>query len=84
MLTPVTTAVLYTKPVAEGQTDAGPVMEAGVAGMPLSASVLARLLPQALLATTESVPLTNPDGTVMVMEVPVLAVMVHPEGGVQV
>jgi hypothetical protein len=59
-------------------------MEAGVAGIPLRASVLAVLAPQALLATTERVPLTNPDGTVMVMEVPLLAEMVHPAGAVQV
>lgn len=60
-------------------------MEAGVAGMPLSAKVLATLAPQALLATTDKVPLTNPDGTVMEMEVPVPgAAIVQPAGAVQV
>jgi hypothetical protein len=42
------------------------------------------LAPQALLATTDRVPLTKPDGMVMVMDVPVLGeAMLQPAGAVQ-
>ncbi len=85
MLTPFTAGVLKLRPVAEGQAEAGPVMDAGEDGIPLKASVLAVLAPQALLATTDRVPLTKPDGMVMVMDVPVLgAAMLQPAGAVQV
>ena len=75
--------MLYTSPVADAQTETGPVIDAGVGGIPVSANVLAVLAPQALLAITDSVPVVKPAGTVMVMEVPVLAVIVHPAGAVQ-
>ena len=79
-------AVEYTNPVADGQAVAGPLMETGADGIPLKASVLAVLAPQALLATTESVPLVNPlAGTTRLMEVPVLLPeMLQPAGAVQV
>ena len=74
--------MLYTSPVAEAQTDVGPVIDAGVGGTPVSDNVLAVLAPQALLAFTDSVPVVKPDGMVMVIDVPVLAVIVHPAGAV--
>jgi hypothetical protein len=69
--------------MAEAHTETGPVIDAGVGGTPVSANVLAVLAPQALLAITDKVPVVKPDGTVIVMEVPVLAVIVHPVGAVQ-
>ena len=75
--------MLYTRPVAEGQTAVGPVIDAGVVGTPVSDNVLAVLAPQALLAITDKVPVVKPDGMVMVIDVPVLAVIVHPAGAVQ-
>ena len=77
-------AVEYTNPVADGQAVAGPLMETGADGIPLKARVLAVLAPQVLLATTDRVPLTKPDGMVMVMDVPVLGeAMLQPAGAVQ-
>ena len=78
--------VLYTRPVAEGQTAVGPVSVVGAAGRAERASVLAVLAPQALLATTESVPLVNPvAGTTRLTEVPVLEPeKLQPAGAVQV
>ena len=83
-MAPVTAGVLKINPAADGQTDAGPVMDAGVAGAPSNDKVRAVLAPQALLATTDNVPLTNPEGTIMLTEVPVLVPeKVHPAGAVQ-
>ena len=76
-------AVEYTNPVADGQAVAGPLIETGADGIPLKARVLAVLAPQALLAITDKVPVVKPDGMVMVIDVPVLAVIVHPAGAVQ-
>ena len=84
-MAPVTAGVLKINPDADGQTEAGPVMDAGVAGAPSKAKVRETLAPQALLATTDKVPLTNPAGTTRLTEVPVLEPeKLHPAGAVQV
>ena len=64
--------VLKTTPVADGHTEVGPVIAAGVAGLPTKARVRAVLLPHPLVAITERVPLIKPEGTSRVMPVPVL------------
>ena len=86
MLAPVTGVVLYTRPVAEGQTAVGPVSIVGAEGSADKLSVRAALAPQALLATTESVPPVNPvAGTTRLTEVPVLEPeKLQPAGAVQV
>ena len=86
MLAPVTAVVLNTSPVAEGQTAVGPVRMVGAEGKTVKTSVRAVLAPQALLATTERVPLVNPlAGTTRLMEVPVLLPeILQPAGAVQV
>ncbi len=86
MLAPVTGVVLYASPAAEGQTAVGPVSVVGAEGRRESDRVLAVLAPQALLATTESVPPVNPlAGTTRLTEVPVFKPeKLQPAGAVQV
>ena len=76
--------VLKTTPVADGHTEVGPVIAAGVPGFETIASVLAGVpAPHALLATTDTFPLMDVEGTVMSAEVPLLTT-VQPAGAVQV
>jgi hypothetical protein len=72
-------------PVEDGQTEVGPVSVVGLVGVPFSESVLAVLAPQVLFATTESVPLTKPAGTIRLTDVPLLLPeKLQPDGAVQV
>ena len=80
---PATNGVVYTRPVADGQTETGPLIDAGAAGKPDKASVRATLFPQAFTATTLNVPKTKPDGMPIVMAVPVLVRMLQPAAAVQ-
>ena len=83
VLTPVTAGVVYDSPVADGQTEAGPLIDAGVEGRRLKVSVLAVLDPQLLLATTDMEPLLKAVLMFTTTEVPLLLVMLQPEGTVQ-
>ena len=76
---------MNTRPVEDLQTEVGPVSVVGLAGLPERVSVLAVLAPQALLATTESVPLTKPAGTIRLTVAPLLLPeKLQPDGAVQV
>ena len=59
-------------------------MVPGVAGNLVRDNVLAGELPQALEAITETVPVVNPEGTLIVMLVPRLVTIEHPAAGVHV
>ena len=84
-MAPVTGVVVYTWPVEDAQTEVGPVSVVGVAGRPDKVVVFAVLAPQALFATTERVPLTKPDGTTRLTDVPLLDPETEqPDGAVQV
>ena len=61
----------------------GPESVVGVAGILLSARVLAVLFPQAFCATTDTLPLVKSDGFTATVMVLVLDVPVRPEGSVQ-
>ncbi len=52
-------AIEYGTPNWLAQTDAGPEIAAGVAGVPFTVRVFAALLPQALFAVTLTVPDVN-------------------------
>ena len=75
---------MYDIPVADGQTEVGPVIVPGVVGSLLNGSVLAIEFPQALDAITDKVPLVNPEGTLKLMLVPLSIKMLQPAGGVQI
>jgi hypothetical protein len=66
------------------QTVLGPVMEAGWMGLAYTVTHLEALLPQALSAVTQMLPLTKPEAKLTVTDVPLFKVMVAPEGTVQV
>jgi hypothetical protein len=79
-----TAGVLKTSPVAEGQTAAGPLTEAGVEGRIESVMFRKAPVPQAFCADTESVPEVKPvAGTSTVMEVPRFSTIVQAAGMVQ-
>jgi hypothetical protein len=82
---PLTGVVVNTFPAEDAQTEVGPVNVVGDAGRPDKVVVFAVLAPQALFATTERVPLTKPDGTTRLTDVPLLLPEIEqPEGAVQV
>lgn len=62
-------AIEYGTPNWFAQTNVGPVMEAGVAGVPFTVRVFAALLPQTLFAVTLTVPEVNV-GNEMLADVP--------------
>ena len=76
--------MLYTKSVADGQTDVEPAIAVGDAGNADKVKLRAVPYPQAFCAATEIVALVNPvAGMLTVIDVPVLAVMIHPAGTFQ-
>ena len=76
--------MLYTKPVAEAQTKAGPLTDAGAVGRADNVKLRAVPFPQAFCAATEMEVLVKPVvGMLRVIDVPVLVVMTHPEGTFQ-
>ncbi len=58
-------------------------MVAGKFGIPEGVSVLAVLVPQALPAVTDKVPFKKFDGILRIMLVPLLVIILQPEGAVQ-
>jgi hypothetical protein len=83
LVTPVTAGVVKLTPTCDGQTEAGPVMLAGVAGKRVSDNVRVMLPPQLLMQATLNVPVVKVLGTLMVAVFKLLDAMVHPAGAVQ-
>ena len=83
-VTPVTAGVVKFTPTCDGQTDAGPVMLAGVAGKRVKASVRVILPPQLFKHATLKVPVVNELGMLMVTVFKLLDTIVQPVGAVQV
>jgi hypothetical protein len=83
LVTPVTAGVVKFTPTCDGQTDAGPVMLAGVAGRRVKAKVRVILPPQLLTQATLNVPVVKVLGTLIVTVVKLLDTIVHPVGAVQ-
>ncbi len=83
LVTPDTAGVVKFTPTCDGQTDAGPVMLAGVAGRRVRARVRVMLPPQLFTQATLNVPVVKVLGTLMVAVFKLLDAMVHPAGAVQ-
>lgn len=81
-VTPVTAGVVKFTPTWFGQTLAGPVMLAGVAGKRVSDALREALPPHEFTACTVNVPVVNVLGTFSTIEVPLLVTIVQPVGTV--
>jgi len=82
-VTPVTAGVVKFTPTWFGQTDAGPVMLAGVDGKRVSDAVRVDVPPQLFTACTDKVPVVNVLGIFNTIELPLLVAIVQPVGTVQ-
>jgi hypothetical protein len=82
-VTPVTAGVVKFTPTCDGQTEAAPVMLAGVPGKRVSASVLLTLPPQLFTQATLRVPVVNVLGILMTTLFKLLDAIVQPAGAVQ-
>ena len=81
-VTPVTAGVVNTTPTWFGQTDAAPVMLAGVEGKRVSDALRVDVPPQLFTACTDKVPVVNVLGTFNTIELPLLVAIVQPVGTV--
>jgi len=81
-VTPLTAGVVNTTPTWFGQTEAAPVMLAGVEGKRVSDAVRSELPPQLLYARTLNVPVVKALDTFNTIELPLLVAMVQPLGTV--
>jgi hypothetical protein len=81
-VTPLTAGVVNTTPTWFGQTEAAPVMLAGVEGKRVSDAVRSELPPQLLYARTLNVPVVKVFDTFNTIELPLLVTMVQPDGTV--
>jgi len=82
-VTPVTDGVVKVNPVWFGQVVDGPLMLKGVAGNRVSVVFLDALPPHAFVAVTDKVPEIKVEDTLSVMELPLLAITLHPLGTIQ-